>query len=197
MAARCSRSCWSAPVFCFNAALERLVGAQASTSLGTAAAAPQLDSGDAQLLQQLLLAFVAERRPWFLQVLLGSRLPLNLLLQTPLSGAASGSLHASSLYAKAALSKAGTEKCRLLHQAGTPLTAGDLYACIDAASRTGLMPLLACGTPAVDTSQPASQMGAAAVCYSCPIHRTLHRLKLVSGVSWACMRLLSMPFSKW
>lgn len=130
------------------------------------------------LLMRIMLCLVGLPDSAPLAALLASRLPLNLHVQLPRLHYPSDSRLWVPLLAHAALSRtAHPDNCRLLHQAGAPLTADALYACIDELSAAGVSKLLACGTLAPDTSQPANtpeQPLSCMVAYSCPIHRTLH-----------------------
>lgn len=157
------------------------------TEPGAAPATPAPGSLDAQLLDQLLRVLIELPEPGPLLALLGSRLPLNLQMRVPPTNRARQASLRGSLVARAAISPtAHWVNCRLLRLAGAPLTADDLYNCIDQLSRKALEALLCCGVPTVDTSQPVNtpqQPQASVVCYSCPIHRALHKLTQASVVT--------------
>ena len=90
-----------------------------------------------------------------------------------------------SLLAAAAMSRQPTACMQLLYQAGAVPTTADLYCAIDELRPEGVAALLACGVPAIDTSQPAATAPLPAgersrTAWSCPIHRALHAL-CVSG----------------
>lgn len=156
-----------------------------------AGAAP--DSPDDHVLVDLLFRLVDSPQPAPLAALLSTSLPLPLHLRSNHSSWAVREPFPDvsvSLLVRAALSKtAHKDNWRLLQQAGTPVTADDLYNCIDELSSTGVRAVLACRLPAVDTSQPVStpQRHASLPRYSCPIHRTLHALTQVRcGPSGSC-----------
>lgn len=140
------------------AALEGMVctepGADDPTAEAPAAAATA-DAIAASLLDTTLRQLAGSPDPAPLAALLASSLPLNLQTQAtrryhPIQDDVS-----VPLLAHAALGKAAAlDKCRLLYRAGAPLSAGALYACIDELLASGVAALLACGTPAVDASQP-------------------------------------------
>lgn len=174
-----------------------------------AGAAP--DSPDDHVLVDLLFRLVDSPQPAPLAALLLTSLPLPLHLRSNHSSWAVRERFPDvsvSLLVRAALSKtAHKDNWRLLQQAGTPVTADDLYNCIDELSSTGVRAVLACRLPAVDTSQPVNtpQRHASLPRYSCPIHRTLHALTQVGcwssgsctipAVVWCRLCLHSMPNS--
>lgn len=162
------------------------------------AAAPDPGSPDAQLLEEVLRSAAHAAKTTPLAALLASSLPLPLHMRVRHSW-----LHVS-LLADTALSRtAHPGNCRLLHQAGAPLTADDLYACIDALSHKGVAAVLACGALAVDTSQPVNQAPelfySCLPGYSCPIHRTLHTLtqvrpySLTAACAWGSTQVAQLP----
>ncbi len=137
------------------------------------------DGEDAAALNLVLLSAAADGSPVVLSALLASQLPLDIAASQP-GGA--------SLLAAAAISPQPAACVRLLFEAGAAPTATDLYAAIDCLKPGGVAALLACGVPAVDTSQPAAvaphpERPQRYDGWSCPIHRTLHVLVTQSRYS--------------
>ena len=138
----------------------------------------------------VLLAAAQAGDPAVLSALLDSHLPWDLTAREPHGWMPNH--RGYSLLAVAAMSPQPDACVRLLSQAGAVPTAADLYCAIDSLCPDGVAALLTCGAPPVDTSQPAATAPLLApernrTAWSCPIHRTLHGLK-VSGcmLSLAC-----------
>lgn len=114
---------------------------------------------------------VDDGRPTFLELLLNSQLPLDLVGR--------GLLSNWSLVATAAATRNAAACVRLLCQAGAPPTAADLRDAASRLDRDAVAALLASARPAVDASAPSVLASGGREGWSCPIHRALHEAMLV------------------
>ncbi|PRW60664.1 nitrilase cyanide hydratase and apolipo N-acyltransferase [Chlorella sorokiniana] len=148
-----------------------------------------VDASDTEALNSVLLAGAAAGHPAVLSALLASPLPWDLAAVEPNEWeAVPRRLRGYSLLAVAAVSPQPDACVRLLYEAGAVPTAAEFYCAIDALSPGGVAALLACGVPALDTSQPEAivplpEGPQSQAAWSCPIHRTLHALS--DRLAWA------------